>query len=190
MHSRSRSITVSRPGCLISRSLTYDPLVAAFFAAGAEPSPSSPQIAVWCVDLQAVRMAASDSVNQVEIITVSRLQNKNLAAQKGLFFMGRYNWNTEIGSIEETIDGWLGARQQCATLSGPAAVQVFRLQRNEAPALRDSLRKQGIDRAHLMPSFDGVVHELRWRQSTRLLTIERLRQILLEDPGLSPDANG
>jgi hypothetical protein len=51
---------------------TYDPLIAAFFAA-ADPVQNAEQIAVWCVDLEAFYSATTDKSRPIEIITVSRM---------------------------------------------------------------------------------------------------------------------
>jgi hypothetical protein len=47
---------------------------------------------------------------------------------------------------------------------GSSGVRKYCLPMSECATLLDLLRKLGIDRAHLMPSFDGVVRELESRR--------------------------
>src|SRR5262249_909485 len=90
----------------------------------------------------------------VEIITVSRTHNKNVSAQKGLFVMERKLVPPPTQALEERL-----------AAIGKHTVRQFCLPTSEGNALLDLLRKLGVDRAHLMPSFDGVVAELKARQN-------------------------
>jgi hypothetical protein len=127
---------------------TYDPLIAAFFAA-VEPSPDAEQIAVWCVDLQAINLAARDAGRPIEIVTVSRMHNRNLAAQKGLFVLDRNAGPEQTLTLDQRLEDH---------------TRKFCLPAGECSVLLGLLSKLGIDRAYLMPSFDGVVGELKARR--------------------------
>jgi hypothetical protein len=128
---------------------TYDPLIAAFFAAENPPLHAT-HIAVWSVDLEAV-LASDPAGHGIEIVTVSGTQNKNLNAQKGLFVLDRSGtfWQDHV------VDGSLGY---------PIVVKKYCLPVNQSTNLLNLLSKLGVDRAHLMPSFDGVLKELEARR--------------------------
>jgi hypothetical protein len=128
---------------------TYDPLVAAFFAAENSP-PKADRIAVWSVDLEAI-LASDNASRRIEVVTVSRAQNRNLEAQKGLFLLDRY------GSL------WRNQGPDSPS-NGQKIVQKYSLPVGECETLLNLLRKLGVDRAHLMPSFNGVVKELEARR--------------------------
>lgn len=132
---------------------TYDPLIAAFFAAD-EPVQCAEQIAVWCVDIEAFYSASRDGSRPIEIITVSRMHNRNLAAQKGLFVLDR-DWPMQSKTFEQGLEEYV---------SRMAGVRKFSLPIGERDTLLALLSKLGFDRAHLMPSFDGVVRELEARR--------------------------
>jgi len=148
---------------------TYDPLIAAFFAAK-DPPQGAGRIAVWCVDLQAINLAARNTPRPVEIVSVSRLQNRNLAAQRGLFLLDRTaGWGqTRTRTLDEVLENHIsGGVTRGDLAAGSCAVRKFCLPAGECSALLDLLSKLGIDRAHLMPSFDGVVKELETRRQRR-----------------------
>jgi len=146
---------------------SYDPLVAAFFAAD-DSNESIRNIAVWCVDLQAVASTLSCGIQgDLEIVTVSRRLNENLTAQKGLFLLDR-RASRIVYPLERSIAGVM----QEHILSGETttyvpAVRKICLPITEAPKLQVLLMKLGVDRAHLMPSFPGVVRELELRLKRR-----------------------
>jgi FRG domain len=143
---------------------TYDPLIAAFFAAE-QPPRGSEQIAVWCVDLQALNLAASETRRPVEIVTVSRAQNRNLTAQKALFVLDRDARLARSQTLDQILEEHVkGGVVSGVLAAGSRAVRKFCLPTGESSALLDLLTKLGIDHAHLMPSFDGVVKELNARR--------------------------
>jgi hypothetical protein len=127
---------------------TYDPLIAAFFAAE-NPPVNAASIAVWSVDLEAI-FASNPPSRGVEIVTVSGTQNKNLAAQKGLFLLDRSGtlWQ---GEFLDASPKYANLRKYCLPVS-------------ESTNLLILLSKLGVDRANLMPSFDGVSKELQARR--------------------------
>jgi hypothetical protein len=99
-------------------------------------------------------------------VTVPRARNKNLAAQKALFLLDRDVGLFQDAAVENCIadhmrGGVLGGRVP----EGSCAVRKYCLSIAECEKLVVLLRKLDIDRAHLMPSFDGVVHELSRRRS-------------------------
>lgn len=144
---------------------SYDPLIAAYFAAE-NPQSEAAEIAVWAVDLQQIALAAKDHLHsQIEIVTVPRARNRNLVAQKALFLLDRGVALGEYAAVENCIaDHMLGGVLGGRVPEGSCAVRKFCLSIAEREKLVVLLRKLGIDRAHLMPSFDGVVHELSRRR--------------------------
>lgn len=132
---------------------SYDPLIAAYFA-GEDPHSAAKEIAVWCVDVQVLLLAARDSVPRVQFVTVPNFLNRNLAAQKGLFLLDLYA-SRQSYALEDNIGG---------EHLGTCAVKKFCLPSTLGERSCEYPRKLGVDRAHLMPSFDGVVNELRTRQ--------------------------
>jgi hypothetical protein len=143
---------------------TYDPLVAAFFAA-THPT-NAERFGVWCVDLQLVDLAAREVGRPFELVTVPGLQNKNLAAQKGLFLLDRWR-SSGYGCLEDRIRDYVTSRKGGDTAEVDMAIKKFSLPRSECSELLDLLSRLGIDRAHLMPSFSGVVEELKARRDRR-----------------------
>jgi hypothetical protein len=145
---------------------TYDPLVAAFFAAD-KPPDSAKSVGVWCIDIQLMYVAARHVGRPFEIVTVPRLQNRNLAAQKGLFVLDRFPASGYDG-IDDKIMDYVQGGEKCGVVTdGKPAVRKFSLPRSECSELLDLLSRLGIDRAHLMPSFSGVVQELEARRARR-----------------------
>jgi hypothetical protein len=144
---------------------TYDPLVAAFFAA-ADPPDAAERLGVWCIDLQLVDLAARNVGRPFELVTVPRLQNKNLAAQKGLFLLDRWH-SSGYERLEDRIIDYVRIQVGGDVVEGSLAVRKFSLPRTECSELLDLLSRLGIDRAHLMPSFSGVVEELEARRYRR-----------------------
>jgi FRG domain len=67
---------------------SYDPIIAAYFAAQGSPSGAK-EISVWCIDLQMILLAAKDLHCQLEVVSVPRFRSKNLAAQRALFLLDR-----------------------------------------------------------------------------------------------------
>ena len=141
---------------------SYDPNVAAYFAA---EKPIGEEVAVWCVDLQLIALAGKDLRCRLEVLSVPRLRNRNLAAQRALFLLdldvavGRY------APLESSIADHIRRGAQVGRMpEGSYGVRKFSLPTSECEALLDLLRKLGVDRAHLMPSFDEVVRELESRR--------------------------
>jgi hypothetical protein len=90
-----------------------------------------------------------------------------LAAQKGLFVLDRYPSHGYEGLEDKILDYVQGAKKCGAIAEGELALRKFSLRRSECSDLLDLLSRLGIDRAHLMPSFSGVVEELKARRDRR-----------------------
>lgn len=141
---------------------SYDPLVAAHFAADKAPSDAE-SIAVWCVDIELIALATRGQRSGLDIVTVPSTRNKNLAAQKALFLLARDIQNG--GRMETSITTDIRSGEGFGRiLPQSCAITQFCLPLSECAPLLDYLRRLGIDRAHLMPSFDGVVAELKARR--------------------------
>ncbi len=87
------------------------------------------------------------------------MHNRNLAAQKGLFVLDRKAGPEQTLSLDQRLEDH---------------TRKFCLPASERSDLLGLLSKLGIDRAHLMPSFGGVVGELkarRERQSERRIPL-------------------
>jgi hypothetical protein len=148
---------------------SYDPFVAAYFAA--EQPPGEPdEIAVWCVDRQMIALTVSSHHHcGIEFVNVPRVRNKNLAAQRALFLLDLGVSRVPYTSLENRIAELVRRAEQLGRVpAGSCAVRKFSLPTSQCGTLLDLLRKLGIDRAHLMTSFDGVVRELESRRRRRV----------------------
>jgi hypothetical protein len=143
---------------------TFDPLIAAFFAAdpwfqstGRDQTDPATDLAVWCLDLESFNLATVDSGRPFQTLIVPRERNSYLAAQKALFLLPTHPMDYDVGrSIEERI--------ALRAVPGRPALTKYTVPTAEAAELMDRLSELEIDRAHLMPSFDGVVAELERRR--------------------------
>jgi len=143
---------------------TFDPLVAAFFAAESQPTTGE-QLAVWCVDCYHLALAARDLACSLRIVTVPKTWNSNLAAQKGLFVLDVRAPRPMMPGMEHAIAGQIQSGIKAERLPADSvAVRKYCLPTSQSDALLDVLRQLGIDQAHLMPSFAGVVRELEARR--------------------------
>jgi FRG domain len=95
---------------------TYDPFVAAFFAA-ADPPSGAEKIGLWYIDLQLVELAACAVGRPFQLITVPRGQNRNQAAQKGLFVLDRWPSPSYEG-LDDKIMDYVQAGEKCGVLAG------------------------------------------------------------------------
>lgn len=143
---------------------SYDPLIAAYFAAE-NPPPAAEEIAVWCVDLQLIALAGKNGPSPVEVVTVPRVRNINLAAQKALFLLETCRPDNGSVAMETSIGKHIRDGQRSGLVTaGTSGIRIFCLPVSECRELVKLLRKLHVDRAHLMPSFDGVVQELKSRR--------------------------
>lgn len=142
---------------------TYDPLTAAFFAAAA-PASDAKHVAVWSIDLQSIYLATKQLGLPIEIVNVSRMHNRNLAAQNALFVLDRIVNPRDLpleAKLEECVTA---AVNRGLVPPHSRAVRKFCLPVGACDDLLGLLGKLGVDRAHMMPSFDGVVRELEARR--------------------------
>lgn len=133
---------------------SYSAMAAAFFAAEeAARSPSGSDFAVWAVDL----VSLHNHPGYFEIVEVVRANNSFLHAQRGLFLLYRLRVRSSLVTppMDEVI------RQICDRNCRKPAIVKFCLRSEFAGETLDLLAKQGIDRAHLMPTYDNVVQLLR-----------------------------
>lgn len=139
---------------------TYNPLVAAFFAAEplAEVHAAEGEIAVWAIRTSLFRR----DWKQIRRLTVRPGTVPFLDAQRGLFtwapcahewFLssGRYpTFELLLGSMERASSEPLNPLLRKITLPARFATQLLKL-----------LAREEITRAHLMPTFDNVAATLR-----------------------------
>jgi hypothetical protein len=139
---------------------TYNPLVAAFFAAEplAEAKAAEGEIAVWAIRSGLFRQDRND----VRRLTVTPRAVPFLDAQRGLFtwspsahgiFLntGRYApFDFLLGSAVSATDRISYPLLRKVTLPAVLATQLLKL-----------LAREEVTRAHLMPTFDNVAATLR-----------------------------
>jgi hypothetical protein len=90
-----------------------------------------------------------------------------LTAQKGLFLLDA-SISHQSYALEKTIAEHVWKGEQAGRVPAEScALMKYCLPSTECGSLLNTLRKFGVDRAHLMPSFDGVVEELKLRQRNR-----------------------
>jgi hypothetical protein len=143
---------------------TYNPLIAAFFAA--EPLASGKQwmqetsIAVWAVRTQLFRQ----DYFEVRRLTVPPRQVPFLDAQNGLFTWSpdAYPWFLRSGrfpTFEDVVEA-VAARADRGALTLPL-LRKLTLPASEVPALLKILWREQVTRAHLMPTYDHVTASLK-----------------------------
>lgn len=140
---------------------TYDPLVALFFAADDivqnrtdHQTNRVTELAVWGVNIHELYTKG----HYVSVVEVERAKNSFLRAQKGLFVLDRRICDASPDavtlSLDERIDTTF-ARDR----SGPVMVKLTMPIEQACYAL-ESLALEGVDRPHLMPTYDNVVRFL------------------------------
>lgn len=141
---------------------TYNPLVALFFAAddiarnGEQyRKDHAMELAVWGVNLH--RLYREDY--QIRVIEVSRATNPFLRSQKGLFVLDRRICDSPpdvvTPSLDRRIETWFSA-------DGAESVMIkLTMPLDQAENALELLALEGVDRPHLMPTYDNVVHFLK-----------------------------
>ncbi len=153
---------------------TSNALVAAFFAASSikkESSDTGNHMAIWGIDrdfLYSAQIQHVPTAEDIIIVTVPRAYNGNLHAQHGFFIMDRGAGLSTSVQLNKTVEefarlAWTTNKidpnwKPMVKVEAPVSI---------VPELLQLLEVENIDRAHLMPSFDGVVAELE-RRRTRL----------------------
>ena len=147
---------------------TFNPLVAAYFAA-ANPGPPSGYLAVWAVDVEFIQTAWAPFCSGVRIVQVARGSNPFLHAQSGLFV---YDAADDTASIRERV---LTHDIHSVTHIDPAMkdhlarsprVRCITLPTSQCSPLLEQLAARRVTRAHLQPTLDNVAAQL-WAASRR-----------------------
>lgn len=162
--------------------LTYSSRIAAWFAADGAAAwvrhrykkyrpKKRDRFAVWAIYLPFVRERWPMSNPRVRIVTVPRAQNRFLHAQQGFFIYDQQAaglWgqpgNTPLSMEELIFEGQEAALRTDRARWSPFTPAVMRITAPAACAeeVLQGLDDEGIDRSHLMPTFDNVVHHLNW----------------------------
>lgn len=165
---------------------TYEPKVAAFFAAESAvvnqgDKNKAPDLAVWVVDLRFIRrvwqFAATDQ-ERIKEVKVPRAYNQYLNAQDGIFLFdagANVNWEDGTSRAIDSIvcqqgDYWGGQQGvwpgDLDTSKVIPLVTKITAPGECAAAILSLLEQGGLTSAHIRPSYDNVVKKLklRWRQ--------------------------
>ena len=140
---------------------TFNPLVAAYFAA-AKPVSSS-HLAVWALDTEFIRLAWPPYDAGVRVAQVSRGSNPFLHAQSGLFVYDAGDGRTSLR--QRILDHDLRALPHIGQptkdhLAQSARVRCVTVSSDHRTALLDLLSARRVTRAHLQPTLDNVVGAL------------------------------
>ena len=141
---------------------SYDPLVALFFAADDivrnrelhEPNGVT-DLAVWGVDTHQIHKYDL----QFRVVEVERATNPFLKAQKGLFILDRRIHDFTSDEVTPSLDERI--ESTCRPKGDDPVMIKLTMPIREANNALDILALQGIDRPHLMPTFDNVVASLK-----------------------------
>lgn len=139
---------------------TYNPLVAAFFAAEplAEVSAPEGEIAVWAIRTSLFRR----DWKEIRRLTVQPRAVPFLDAQRGLF-----TWSPHaherflISGRYAPFDVLLGALDPVTSEASYPLLRKVTLPAKFATQLLKLLAREEVTRAHLMPTFDNVAATLR-----------------------------
>ncbi|WP_455270294.1 FRG domain-containing protein [Rhizobium herbae] len=131
---------------------TESPLVAAYFAVEVDEIDEAP--CVWALnisrDLPSVLVVPHDLPQQVRVRTVPSAENLFQRSQKGIF--------TWVSAEEEWFkrEGtWPDLQTLHELMSVPFLTKLV-LPRSEAKTLRQLLYREGVSKAHLMPTYDNA----------------------------------
>lgn len=143
---------------------TFNPLVAAYFAA-ASHDHGAERLAVWAVDVKFIRDAWAPFEPGVRIVQVSRGLNPFLHAQNGLFVYDAAE--RDVPSLRERIlkhdvqaSAHIGQQAKDQLLRSPR-IHCITLSTGYRSSLLDQLVARRVTRAHLQPTLDNVVAQLR-----------------------------
>lgn len=145
---------------------TYNPLVAAFFAASSAcREPHGPQVcfSIWAIDLSFLA-EVEDPACLIRRINAPKFGNTFLAAQKGFFLMRTYDAQQPSDVAINEVFGrmWQDLRKVSGTGNClPPPLIKFDIPVGRAQELLDLLAKEGIDEPHLMPSYRNVAKACR-----------------------------
>jgi len=154
---------------------TYDPLVAAYFAAEhaarsrADEIRTGSELVVWALDVPQFRETpllskAHEPEVFIEIVTAPPSDNENLRAQKGLFTLVRVppkEWlqHFQAMSFDSAVGTWAANSESDVYL-----LRRFTLPVTESRRLLWLLAKLGVSAASVFPGFGGAVTALRERK--------------------------
>jgi len=142
---------------------TYNPLIAAFFAAEKVTRDTEGNISVWAIRYDLLNQYNIDSIQEKEYsqflsFTTTRSENTYLHAQEGLFIFPKY------GCSYYAINGcWPTLEEYAIFISGIAredVIQKLTLPYAHVGELLRLLWARGITRGHLMPTYDNVTKSL------------------------------
>jgi hypothetical protein len=145
---------------------TYNPLVAAYFAASSAcRGHHGPQVcfSVWAIDLSFLA-SIEDPVCLIRRINAPKFGSTFLAAQKGFFLMRRFDAhrpddvaiNKVVAQMRQNLRKGSGI-DNCLS---PPLIR-FDIPVGRAQELMDLLEQEGIDEPHLMPSFSNIAKACR-----------------------------
>jgi FRG domain len=132
---------------------TFDPMIAAFFAADEENE--SDVIAVWALNPKGL------AGSEYRMFKPERSGLGYLHAQKGLF---TYHWSGDF--VYARTGKWPRMEQDVET----EYLRKLTLSRNQVPELQKLLWAERITRAHLMPTLDNISKclESNWDRSEKM----------------------
>lgn len=137
--------------------------VAAYFAAQdavTRDRPRPERIAVWAVDLECIFYSAKWG-HEVRVVMVPRSSNRNLHEQHGLFLFDFYRPDKKSVALDSVLSLMASRYAQSGkpTSDRNRLVKVT-IHTEAAPEILRLLAIEGVDEAHLRPSFPSVVREL------------------------------
>lgn len=163
--------------------ITLNPMVAAFFAADdvfrkqmEDPDGCPDYLAIWAINLGFTNFAWRSHQERVRLVRVPTGRNPFLSAQQGSFLIDWHAnriWRQK--KVFEPIDQILIERGQedeaweCISNAGPLSefykppiVRKLKLPSSHAARLLDRLfYKEGLSKAHIMPTLDNVTNSLK-----------------------------
>jgi FRG domain-containing protein len=141
---------------------TYNPLVALFFAANdviqneaTYEKNAVTELAVWGANLHKLYRIGQ----YISVVEVERAKNPFLRAQKGLFVLDRRICESSPDEMTLSLDERIASTFQHDG-ADPVMVKLT-MPIKEAKYALEVLALEGIDRPHLMPTYDNVVAFLR-----------------------------
>ncbi len=131
---------------------TFRPLVAAYFASSFEGNPSEApeRMAVWAIDIARLYETS------LEIVTHRRSQIGFLQAQDSLFV---YDTNANLKFEESGY--WQSFETELHKIRRSKAVYKITLPFRMRKELSHALRKKGVTRSSLMPSYESVASDIK-----------------------------
>ena len=142
---------------------TYNPLIAAFFAAEEVKHDTEGNISVWAIryDLlnqYSIEIMQEKEYSQFLAFTTTRSENTFLHAQEGLFIFPKYACNYyAVNGCWPTLEEY---SLFVGRFSGEDVILKLTLPYAHVGELLRLLWVRGITRGHLMPTYDNVTRSL------------------------------